>query len=98
MRKMQTNHGKEWFFDPLNINPSDQQLIDWAVNELSDELQPCIHQIIELDKNKDLYLNKLKQSIFKTGTTKRSQFDGYTLGVGFGDVLKTLKSYIFEGL
>eukprot|EP01084_Bolivina_argentea_P082015 148516_1 len=98
MRKMQSKHGKEWFFDKSNINPGDDELIDWAIQQLKHELQPCINEIIELDNNKELYMNKVKQSIFKTGTTKKSQFDGYTLGVGFGDVLKTLQSYIFQDL
>eukprot|EP01083_Nonionella_stella_P307124 1078384_1 len=98
MRKMQKQHGKIWLFDEDNMNPTDEELIEWALVQLKDELQPCVDEIINLDKNKELYMRKVKQSIFKTGTTKRSQFDGYTLGVGFGELLKTLRSYLFEDL
>lgn len=98
MRTMQKQHGKIWLFEDGNESPSDEELIKWAYDELRDELQPCVDRVIELDKNKDLYMAKLKQSIFKTGTTEKSQFDGYTLGLGFGDVLKALRSYLFEDL
>lgn len=98
MRSQQRNRGKIWMIDGLQNTPTDQQLIAWAVMQLKDELQPCIKEIIELDINPIKYLHKVKQSIFKSGTVEKSDFDGYYLGLGFRDILKTLKSYIFEDL
>ena len=98
MRSMQTQHGKKWTIPGLKESPSDEELIDWAVGKLKDELMPCIEEIVKLDQNEELWIKKVKQSIFKSGTTAMSEFDGYTLGLGFADVLRTLRSYIFEDL
>ena len=78
--------------------PTDMELIDWAANELKDELMPCIQEIKKIDNSKELYINKLKQSILINKTLKKSDWDAYTVGRGLYDILKTLKSYIFEGL
>merc|ERR1712129_6609 len=98
MRQMQKQHGKVWLFEHGNDSPTDDELIAWAHQELKSELQACVDEVIALDKDERMYMQKVKQSIFKTGTTKRSEFDGYRLGVGFGDVLKALRSYLFEDL
>ena len=78
--------------------PTDMELIDWAANILKNELMPCIEQVKKIDQNKQLYLKKLKQSILKNHSLKNSDWDAYNVGLGLYDILKTLKSYIFQDL
>jgi hypothetical protein len=44
-----------------STRPTDEELIHWADEHLRKELEPCVKEVVELDKNDDLYHNKLKE-------------------------------------
>lgn len=44
-----------------NSRPTDEELIIWADKYLRKELNPCVEQVIALDKNDQMYSDMLKE-------------------------------------
>lgn len=44
-----------------NPFPTNEQLLDWADRHLRKELEPCVEQVIALDKDNQMYDAMLKQ-------------------------------------
>ena len=50
-----------------NTRPTDEELILWADGHLRKELEPCVKEVVELDKNYALYRSMLNEK-FITNT------------------------------
>ena len=48
---------------PNGTSPTDNDLIKWAAAFLRPHLKKCIDEIVHIDKNKEVYLDMLKQPL-----------------------------------
>ena len=74
----------------------DPYIREWAVKTYGKYMQPCIDQVIAIDKNDSLYRWKLSQDIVPNNSFEKSHYDGTIIVNAIIDILKYLKSPLFD--
>lgn len=75
---------------------NDEALLEFVTQQWEQALQPCIDEIIRLDKDDESYIAKLREPFVKS--FKRSLFDGTYVGIAILNWLLHMNSPVVYGL